>query len=210
MKIKPEYLSGFVIYMIVIGLSYYFFGVNAAGLAGVAGVVAPAIGFFVNSVVLDDEDSAEKPDGQPEPKHKQQPFVETLEERRERAQSKLSDYITIRENTSGELEIHLDTEDVRGADREAMLYVFAQWAKAEADPEASHIITKQDIRDNTPQNGQAVGVFLNKMDHFIERHYPEDLTKQREMDEDEIKFRLNENYLEEIVEYILNERRAPN
>jgi hypothetical protein len=91
-----------------------------------------------------------------------------------------------------------------------MLYVFLQWAKSEADPQRSPIVTKYEIRENTAQKGRSVGVFLNKMDHFIERHYPDDVMEQREMEEEDMKFELNEDYLEEIVDYILGERRAPN
>lgn len=48
------------------------------------------------------------------------------------------------------------------------------------------------------------------MAHFIVQYYPEDLMEQQKMDEKDMEFELNENYLEEIVDCILRERKAPN
>lgn len=208
MQFKPQYLIALLVYVIVILLSYHYVGIGIAGLAAVAGIVAPGIGLLLNAV--DSTGKEQRTDEQPQPQHEQQPFVETLEQRKERAKSRLEDHLTLRENTRGEIEVHLDKEGIKGADREAMLYVFGQWAKAEAEPQQSPIVNKYEIRENTAHKGMAVGVFLNKMAHYIERHYPDDTQEQREMDEKDMEFELNEDYLEEITDYILGETRAPN
>lgn len=110
----------------------------------------------------------------------------------------------------GKVESHLYNKDIKGADRKAMLYVFGQWAEAEINSQLTSIVNKHELRENTSLKGRSVGVFLDKMTHFIVQYYPEDLMEQQKMDEKDMEFELNENYLEEIVDYILGERKAPN
>jgi hypothetical protein len=99
MQFKLLYLIGFAVYVTAILLSYHFFGIGIAGLAGVSGIVAPGLGLLLSAVGSTSEDSEK--DEQPQPQHKQQSFVETLEDRKERAKSRLGDHLTLRENTNG-------------------------------------------------------------------------------------------------------------
>jgi len=215
MEFKKEYLLAIPIYIVIILIGVYFFGAQGGAVAGIA---APAIGYLVNAIQFEDDTNDGVMTEETDTETSNHSLVEPLQERKDRAKSRLSEHITLRENSQGEIELYLNTEDIRGADRGAMLYVFGRWAKADEHPESSSVITVQELRQETNLSEGAVGVFLSKMEHFIQRHYPEDPEERREivdgelvhMDEAEMEFELNEDYFEEIVDYILGERRAPN
>lgn len=204
MEYNSVYLVGFVLYVAIILLSYHIFGLSEAALVGIAGVAAPAIGLLVNGISLSPESS------ETDRQSKQHPFLEVSEERKNQSVKRLSDNLKFQENEVGKVESHLYNKDIKGADRKAMLYVFGQWAEAEINSQPTSIVNKHELRENTSLKGRSVGVFLDKMAHFIVQYYPEDLMEQQKMDEKDMEFELNENYLEEIVDYILGERKAPN
>jgi len=216
MKFRPVHALILVLYFVSIAIGTLLFGVSGGAIAG---VVAPALTFLVNAINVEEEDATEEVNNEKfSPSSTNETFVKTFPERKASAKSELSDYIELREFNNGDIELQIHAEDIRGVDREAMLYVFGQWAKADEDSESSPVVTKHEIRQNTELKGGAVGVFLTKMDCFIERHYPKDPEERMDfvdgeivrMPEEEMRFELNEEHLEEIVDYILGDRGAPN
>jgi hypothetical protein len=74
-------------YLRLLFYSAIFSWVGIAKLAGVAGMVAQGFGLLFSAVYSTSEDS--EIDERPQPQHKQQSFVETIEEHKERAKSRL-------------------------------------------------------------------------------------------------------------------------
>jgi hypothetical protein len=208
MKLNRLYVVALLIYILAIVLGVGLFGFRGGVVAGIMG---PAVGLLVKIFDInngtDSSNNSNSNDVNAESNHRT--LVETHEERTERAKLRLSDRISLQENHSEEIELRINTEEIRNMDRMAMLHVFGAWAAFDENGRPTPRLTVHEIRQETELTGGAVGVFLGKMGPFIIRHYPEDPMDRSGMDEDEMEFEMNENMLEDIVDYILGERHAP-
>ena len=146
-------------------------------------------------------------------------LIDPFEARKERAIGKLEERISLSENYQGDISLRVDSNGITNYDRKAMLYVFAKWAASEESPQFDSVITKAELREETELSGGAVTVFLSSMGKFLKRNYPDDadggyVTNDgaiiEELDEEEMEIKMNVDELEEIVEYILGNRSAPN
>lgn len=209
---KRSYILAAIIYVTIVSLAWYIYGQTAGVATAAASLIVPLLTLILGGIEGDDRDADGNDEGDSDT------VVTTFEDRKRRAKERLDPHFTLRESAAGDVELYLDTEQIRGADRAAMLWVFGKWALADTNPRHSKTLTVEELRSGTDLKGGAVGVFLSKMEHFLIRDYPEDPEERHEvidgelvrMDEAEMEFELNENYLEEIVDYILGERNAPN
>lgn len=138
-------------------------------------------------------------------------FVETDEQRLQRAMEELEGWFTIRGN--GEIVLHPEPDQM-GSDRKGMLYVFAARVSSDAEVRDSPVVSKQEIRDEIDFTRASAGVFIDKMydedEYFIDLHYdPEDTDTLYEMDDEEITFELNVGKVDEVVDYIRANRGSP-
>jgi hypothetical protein len=213
---KSSYIVAAAIYVLVVVAVWYRYGV-AEAVVPASTIIFPVLLFLANAYDNRNINNNVNSDDEGQTSNFES-VIETFDERKERAIERLEPHFILRETTAGDIELSTDTEEIRGADRAAMMWVFARWALAETNPEYEKVLTVEELRHNTGLKGGAVRVFLNKMEHFLVRHYPEDPEDRHEMidgelvrmDEAEMEFELNEEHLEDIADYILGERDAPN
>lgn len=209
---KRSYILAAIIYVTIVSLAWYMYGQTAGVATAAASLIVPVLTLILGGIEGDDRDTDGNDEGDSDT------VVTTFEDRKRRAKERLDPHFTLRESATGDVELYLDTEQIRGSDRAAMLWVFGKWALADTNLRHNKTLTVEELRSGTDLTGGAVGVFLSKMEHFLVRDYPEDPEERHEvidgelvrMDEAEMEFELNEDYLEEIVDYILGERNAPN
>ena len=209
---KHSYILAAIFYIVIVPLAWYIFGQTVGVATAAASLIVPLITLILGAIEGEDTDGDGNEDDDSDP------VVTSFEDRKRRAKERLDSHFTLRESATGDVELYLNTEQLRGADRAAMMWVFARWALADTSSRHSKTLTVEELRSGTELKGGAVGVFLSKMEHFLFRYYPEDPEDRHEviegelvrMDEAEMEFELNEDYLEEIADYILGERPAPN
>ena len=209
---KRSYILAAIIYATIVSLAWYIYGQTAGVATAAASLIVPLLTLILGGIEGDGRDRDGNDNGDSDT------VVTTFDDRKRRAKERLDSHFILRESAEGDVELYLDREQIRGADRAAMMWVFGKWALADTNTRHSKTLTVEELRSGTDLKGGAVRVFLSKMEHFLIRHYPDDSEERHEvidgklvrMDEAEMEFELNENYLEEIVDYILGESGAPN
>lgn len=139
-------------------------------------------------------------------------FVETDEERMQRAMEALEGWFVIRD--AGRIVLQPEP-DRMSSDQRGMLYVFASRVAYDAGERDSPKVSKREVRDRVDFTSASAGVFIDKMydenEYFIELDYdPESREALMEMGDEDMLFELNLGEVSEVVRYIKGERRAPN
>jgi hypothetical protein len=141
-------------------------------------------------------------------------LVDSFETRKRQAKEKLDGRVRLKKNSRGEVELSVDTGEIRNLDRRLMLHVFGAWRAYEDGDRQSPKMNKGELKEWVDCSSAEADVFLSKMknetEDFLVRHYPENSLERTELEENEIEFEMNVDEIEEIIKYIQGERRAPN